>query len=543
MTSGSVGSGSVAGTARAHSSTTMDDSCCSSISSSIDSIDRVLQFNNNTSISSTDESFDLIVSSPSSSSVGSVSTAPLAKTVSSQQEDSTLVPRQQPLAAVCSKEQQLLQPTASLLKGKNNNSLSSLDMSTSSQESLYDVQDLSSVSVSSGGSSSLAAAAATAKVAATCGNSNESTLTSVQGLEKDISQKQAAPKQAPAADKPPRVRKTSWIASIGGGHPKVADGSSSSTLTAGNSGIGSGGSTYSPAVEKLLAIFSPSNLFSSNKSSPPSSECGTVPVGSTVAGTLGSGGAGKENSGPPVNPPARKESPMGGLFRWTTKSSSTAKDEEKVLKVNISPENTITPQGQGQGLFQQQQQHSPQSVAATYNVDNIPSQLKAEIKENISPENTITNSKLLLNPSSSPTTVQPVVTGATAGVMPAAAATVVPIHPKVIFHLGDDYDESEDDIDTITNKYGGKPSSQQPPTPSLGTSTSGTEGSPSPSVVLMHTSHLGQLARDSLTTMFKNPSLASQDSIRSMDSLTEMAAAEQQQQKPAAPQEDNTQAQ
>lgn len=240
---------------------------------------------------------------------------------------------------------------------------------------------------------------------------------------------------------------------------------------------------------------------------------------------------------------------MGGLFRWTTKSSSTAKDEEKVLKVNISPENTITPQMPAQGLLQQQQQlqqHSPQAAAAAYNVDNIPSQLKAEIKENISPENTITNSKLLLNPSSSPTTVQPVVTGATAGVMPAVAATVAPVHPKVIFHLGDDYDESEDDIDTITNKYGGKPSSHPTPTPSLGTSSTGSttsvEGSSSPSVVLMHTSHLGQLARDSLTTMFKNPSLASQDSIRSMDSLTEMAAAEQQQQQKSAPHED-TQAQ
>lgn len=506
-----------AGTARAHSSTTMDDSCCSSISSSIDSIDRVLQFNNNTSISSTDESFDLIVSSPSSSSlsVGSVSTAPLAKTVlSSQQEDSTLVPRQQPMANTM-----LLQP-ASLLKGKNN-SLSSLDMSTSSQESLYDVQDLSSVSVSSGGSSSLTAAAAAAAAAtktATCGNSNESTLTSVQGLEKDISQKQAASvKQTPQAEKPPRVRKTSWIASIGG-HPKVADSGGSSTLAAGN--IVSG-STYSPAVEKLLAIFSPSNLFSSSKSSPPSSECGTVPVGSVVAGTLGTT-TGKENATPAPTQPVRKESPMGGLFRWTTKSSSAAKDEEKVLKVNISPENTITPQAmQAQGHLQQQQQHSPQPAAAAYNVDNIPSQLKAEIKENISPENTITNSKLLLNPSSSPTTTT------TTTVQPVVVLPAVPVvHSRPIFHLGCD----EDDIDAITNKYGGKTASYQaPPSSAEGTS---------PAAVSMNTSHLGQLARDSLTTIFRNPALASQESIRSMDSLTEMTAAEvqqqqQQQQKPA----------
>ncbi|KAL9694258.1 hypothetical protein quinque_013543 [Culex quinquefasciatus] len=552
MTSGSGGVGP--GSARAHSSTTMDDSCCSSISSSIDSIDRVLQFNNNTSISSTDESFDLIVSSPSSSSlsVGSVSTAPLAKT------DSTLVPRQQP--TVIEPGNNLLLQPASPLKGKNA-SLSSLDMSTSSQESLYDVHDLSSsVSVSSGGSSSLAAAAAAGTAATTgtktsaAGNSNESTLTSVQGLEKDASLKQATScKQAPA-EKPPRVRKTSWIASIGGGsHPRVADSGGASTIAPASTG-----NTYSPAVEKLLAIFNPTNLFSSSKSSPPSSECGTVPAHS-AGGTLGSATmtttTGKENSTPASapHPPVRKESPMGGLFRWTTKSSSSAKDEEKVLKVNISPENTITPQmPQIQGHLQQ---HSPQSMVAaaatatTYNVDNIPSQLKAEIKENISPENTITNSKLLLNPSSSPTsTVQPAVA---IGVLPAAtaaAAPVAPVHPKVIFRLGDDYDESEDDIDTLTSKYGGGGGKPTLLGASIGTTT--TEGSSpvpqSAAAVLMHTSHLGQLARDSLTTMFKNPSLASQDSIRSMDSLTEMAAAEQQlqqqlQPKPAAT--DDTQAQ
>lgn len=542
MTSGSAGPGSGTGTARAHSSTTMDDSCCSSISSSIDSIDRVLQFNNNTSISSTDESFDLIVSSPSSSSlsVGSVSTAPLVKTASLQQEDSTLVTPQQPATEstpmATAGNTLLVQPT--ILLGGKDNSLSSLDISTSSQESLYDVQDLSLVSVSSGGSSSLVGGGACLK-AATCGNSNESTLTSVQGLEKDNGQKQAAAatgKQV-SSEKPPRVRKTSWIASIGG-HPKVAD---SSTFPTGGSNIGSG-SAYSPAVEKLLAIFSPSNLFSSNKSSPPCSECGTVPVGS--AGNTGT--AGKENTTSASHPPARKESPMGGLFRWTTKSSSTAKDEEKVLKVNISPENTITPQMQGHLL----QQHSPQSAAAAYNVDNIPSQLKAEIKENISPENTITNSKLLINPSPSPTTVQHVAAAAIAAV-PAATATVVPTHPKVIFHLGDDYDESEDDIDTLTTKFGGG----KQPSSLLGTSTgstttnssgisigSATTAEGSPGTILMNTSHLGQLARDSLVTMFKNPALASQDSIRSMDSLTELATVEAQQQPPKPPTED-TQAQ
>lgn len=221
---------------------------------------------------------------------------------------------------------------------------------------------------------------------------------------------------------------------------------------------------------------------------------------------------------------------MGGLFAWTSKSS---KDEEKVLKVNVSPENTITPQQQHQvGISQ----HSPQ--LPVFSVENISSQLKAEIKENISPENTITN-KLLVNPPPSSQVL-------TSPVQAPAATVAGSSHPKVIFHLGGDYEDSEDDIDTLTSKFGGgttvvNPLSHPPLSLSmLGTSAGSTttnssgisigsstmaEGSPIPGsgVAILQTSHLGQLARDSLTTMFKNSSLTSQDSIRSMDSLAEMA--------------------
>lgn len=221
---------------------------------------------------------------------------------------------------------------------------------------------------------------------------------------------------------------------------------------------------------------------------------------------------------------------MGGLFHWT----KSTKDEEKVLKVNISPENTIVPQ-QFHPVSHSQQ--SPQLPA--FSVDNIPSQLKAEIKENISPENTITN-KLLINPPPSSQAIAPVST-----TVPAVATAVGSAHPKVIFRLGDDYDDSEDDIDTLTSKFGGggggsggnSADLHKPLSSILGTSTGSTttnssgisissnmaEGSPIPSVGgIQQTSHLGQLARDSLTTMFKNASLTSQDSIRSMDSLAEM---------------------
>lgn len=228
---------------------------------------------------------------------------------------------------------------------------------------------------------------------------------------------------------------------------------------------------------------------------------------------------------------------MGGLFHW----SKSTKDEEKVLKVNISPENTIVPQ---QFYPVSHSQQSPQLAA--FSVDNMPSQLKAEIKENISPENTITN-KLLVNPPPSSQAIAPVST-----VVPVAAAAVATAvgspHPKVIFRLGDDYDDSEDDIDTLTSKFGGgggggsggNPDLHKPLSSILGTSTGSTttnssgisissnmaEGSPIPAVAgILQSSHLGQLARDSLTTMFKNESLTSQDSIRSMDSLVEMTEA------------------
>lgn len=496
------------GPARTHSAN-MDDSYCSSISSSIDSMDNVNY--NNTSISSTDESFDLVVSSPSSSSksVGSVSTAPLVKAASTtqQQEDSTLIAEQLPSTLSSSPQLQPLEQltnttikeapslaSANLLKVKNN-SLSSLEMSTSSQESLFDVQDLSSVS-SSGGSSSLVGGGRLA-VPANSGNSNESTLTSIQSLEKDKSAVTGKQLQ----EKPARVRKSSWIASIGN-HPRAAD--TSSLVASGTSGSSSS-SGYSPAIEKLLSIFSPSNLFSSNKSSPPSSDCGPIPAGATSGG--------KDNTATAPHPPQRKESPMGGLFQW----SKSSKDEEKILKVNVSPDSTITPQSHMQ----------PSSQLSAHNVDTvISSQLRAA--ENISSESTLT-SKSLANLPAAP---QPAVIS--------TAAT----HPKVIFRLGDDYDESEDDIDTLTSKYGGTGGigiatdfSKLLPhqTSLLGTSAGSTttnssgisissdhaEGSPIPPSI-MHTSHLGQLARDSLTTMFKNPSLTSQDSIRSMDSLTEM---------------------
>uniref|UniRef100_A0A6E8V9W9 Protein phosphatase 1 regulatory subunit 37 n=1 Tax=Anopheles coluzzii TaxID=1518534 RepID=A0A6E8V9W9_ANOCL len=592
-----------------------DDSCCSSISSnSIESIDNA-HFNLNTSISSTDESFDLIVNSPppvTTSAIASNSFVqlPAGGTVSCSsevspnvssisripEEESTLIARQ---SASCGGEP----PKATLDAPASFSSSSMVHVPlASSQESLYDVHDLSGSSNSStaavanlaptgklqpppptvtalppvpttfsGGSvlpmpNTTGAAPGAATLSAGGNNSNESTLTSVQNLEREPT----VTKPASHSEKPPRVRKTSWILGGSGSSHKHADSSSSggSTPTPGG-----GGSGYPPAIEKLLSIFHPSNLFSSSKASSASSA--SPPPSAAQDGS---------------QPPSRKESPMGGLFYWahhgagsgnssntsanTSPTSAGKKEADRAaaLKVNVSPETTLTPQqlqplqNQAQVMAQLQSSSSHPQQQQHHSAERMPRQLKVEMKENISPENTITN-KLLLS-SNAPAAGVDVSTVLIAPSSPApAAAPIVNVAPattayaKVIFQLGGDYDESEDDIDTLTSRYGNHPGlgggggGQSGPSSLLGGSTtsnssgisigsgtsagemmSGSGGmlavSPSPSTTsgqsatsdtVVVLSHLGQLARDSLS-MFKNPSLTSQDSIsiRSMDSLTEI---------------------
>uniref|UniRef100_A0A182VLL5 Uncharacterized protein n=1 Tax=Anopheles merus TaxID=30066 RepID=A0A182VLL5_ANOME len=520
-----------------------DDSCCSSISSnSIESIDNA-HFNLNTSISSTDESFDLIVNSPPpvttsaiASSIfvqlpagGAVScSSEVSPNVSSisriPEEESTLIARQ---SVSCGGEP----PKATLDAPASFSSSSMVHVPlASSQESLYDVHDLSGSSNSSsaavtnlaptvkpqppppavttlppvlttfsGGSvlptpNTTGAAPGAATLSAGGNNSNESTLTSVQNLEREPT----VTKPASHSEKPPRVRKTSWILGGSGSSHKHTDSSSSggSTPTPGG-----GGSGYPPAIEKLLSIFHPSNLFSSSKASSASSA--SPPPSAAQDGS---------------QPPSRKESPMGGLFYWahhgvgsgnssntsanTSPTSAGKKEADRAaaLKVNVSPETTLTPQqlqplqNQAQVMAQLQSSSSHPQHQQQHSAERMPRQLKVEMKENISPENTITN-KLLLS-SNAPAGVDvSTVLIAPSSPAPVAAAPIVNVAPattayaKVIFQLGGDYDDGQ-------------------------SATSDT-------VVVL--SHLGQLARDSLS-MFKNPSLTSQDSIsiRSMDSLTEI---------------------
>ena len=367
---------------------TLDDSF-SSNSSSIDSNDM-------------DNSFDLIVTSPSLSSTEDTLTHHNNKNFNNN-----------------------------LLKIKNN-SLSSLDISTSSQESLYGIHDMSTTSVSTTSSSLsnvlLAESSMPVPNRIPLSASNDSTLTS--GQQQNLDKK--------ATDKPPRVRKTSWISPIisGGGQSEKKE-----------------NTTSSGAIEKLLGLFQhPGTFFSSksssNQSSPPSSE--TIP---TTA-------------------PVRKESPMGGLFNWGSK-----KEEDHVSKVlrNTSPDNTIT----SNTAIQQQQ-----------NIEDIPKQLKVEMKENISPENTIT--------------------------IPSGT------NSKVIFKLGsnndDEEDESEDDIDTITNKYCGitnfKSNKLATSSSGISSSSAGSDGSPT---ILGQS--VGLIARDSLSILKASNTSSSMDSMQSIDSL------------------------
>ncbi|XP_058056081.1 serine-rich adhesin for platelets [Anopheles bellator] len=547
----------------------MDDSCCSSISGSIDSIDNA-NFNN-TSLSSADESFDVLTASGSPQPQAVVTARSLAAASNSSAatrpyEESTLIPRTTAIDGNKDTRSPSVVVVGMPLQG------------ASSQESLYDVHDLSASSNSSSLSATnwtlgtkppLPTTTPAPAVLAPTSHSNESTLTSTQHLEKEAKPSGGSPVAEKVAA--PRVRKTSWIHThIGGGGSaassanKQTDSSSSGGSTPTPSG---GGSGYPPAIEKLLSLFNPSNLFSSSKSSsvsPPNVDAGAPAV------------AGGGQHGGSSQPPSRKESPMGGLFYWahggggsnagsnnstitnSPSSSGHKKDDDRVLKVNVSPESTPVQQ-QLHPLQNQTQTHHPLQAdrAPSVNqqqqsVEHMPPQMKVEMKENISPENTITNKLLTSVATTAGSTGEPIALVATNPVPMATAP-----HARVIFQLGGDYDESEDDIDTLTNKYGNATvgghyygSHQSGASSLIGSTTSNSSGisvgsamsagegagcggrvaSPSANTTgerqtesTVGLSHLGQLARDSLS-IFKNPSLTSQDSmsIRSMDSLPEM---------------------
>lgn len=247
---------------------------------------------------------------------------------------------------------------------------------------------------------------------------------------------------------------------------------------------GKGDSVYPATLDKLMSIFQhPSNLFFTNRSDVAKKE-------------------------PPVNqenkPPSRKESPMGGLFAWSKKENSPEEHEFKPitepilpnlpkitkspLQPNVSPENTIT----------------DDAVA----IDTMPIKLVQEMKENISPEHTVTA-----------TSVANLQT-------PAHNSPIAVLRDKVRFEVGGNDDEDDDDDDD--NDDDDNNASEGHPEDSVKCGQSSVGGSSPirhPQIGVIGKT-LGQITRDSMSIL-KGAANNSQDSIRSLESLSEIVYEEQ----------------
>lgn len=246
----------------------MDDSCSSF--SSLDSIDRGQSF-------SSVESFDLIRENKLASDV--------AARKLSQQSKQTIVSINASNSSIDSVESH-----------KFDANVSSLEASTCSNDSIYGSQELPVLKISS----------------------NEGTLTNspVSPCSKEItlSDGDTLSPKLDTDKKQERVRKTSWISR--------------------------GGDAVPATLDKLLSIFHhPSNLFFTRSNN---------------------GDASRKESPQPSpqsdsKSPSRKESPMGGLFTWTKRDNSlddksptmesattnTVKSAKSPLQSNISPEATL----------------------------------------------------------------------------------------------------------------------------------------------------------------------------------------------------------
>lgn len=250
------------------------------------------------------------------------------------------------------------------------------------------------------------------------------------------------------------------------------------------------GDAVPATLDKLLSIFHhPGNLFftrSNNGDAANKKE--TSPQATTPLQQ-------QENK-----PPSRKESPMGGLFAWTKKenvfdecdnrsmsadalatlSASSVKLLKSPLQSNVSPEHTI---------------NAVDSVA----IDAIPIKLKQDVKENISPEHTVTvDSMTNLQAKPVPLPATP----------PTHERNVAP--EKVHFEVGGNEDE-DDEEDALEQALA---ASQQ-------------HSVHMQNVALGRALTLGQITRDSLSIL-RGSSNNSQDSMRSLESLSEIVFEDEQ---------------
>ncbi|XP_055323374.1 mucin-5AC [Sitodiplosis mosellana] len=345
---------------------------------------------------------------------------------------------------------------------KADNNPSSLEASTCSNDSIYGSQEFPVLKISS----------------------NEGTLTNspVSPCSGDIAANEKDSLSPKPDDKQQRVRKTSWI---------------------------SRGDAVPATLDKLLSIFHhPSNLFFTRSSN------GDVPKQ-------------QQTQGQDCNkPPSRKESPSG-LFAWSKKENvfdevgdskpssgsgggfgigtgndvvAQQKTAKSPLQSNMSPENTIT--------------------ADSVGIEAIPIQLKQDVKENVSPEHTVTaDSMANLQLKSIATQTASTDVGPKAEKIPMDMEQQQQVlkNEKVHFEVGGDDDEDEYD-ETNKIEYAGV---------QVNTSEGSHQHHHHQSNATIAANHmgkafgLGQITRDSLSIL-KGSSNNSQDSMRSLESLSEI---------------------
>lgn len=514
----------------------MHDSCCSSISSSIDSIDCMLHTDlGNASMSSTD-SFDMIMKPviiDSKSTSHNMKQGLHNKNNRNNNKNKTGLQSQQRI----------------------NNSLSSLDMSTSSQESLnhfgcmdsesdsqsinMDINDVINVDTSDDNTHSIENIIDDENhLPSRIISSNEGTLTNspcdetIKHISDDDNIIDIKNKDFVQPEKQPRVRKTSWIQPI----INKCDNSDNnlsyliSPTTTTSVPTVTTSNNYPATLDKLLSLFQhPGSLFQ-RAPDPVLSKKESI---TTIKDD-------KEQ-----NQPTRKESPMGGLFAWAQGNSckkNTQVVEQQTPSPTLSPQQTqttmlpeqttiqspiqITPPLQlNINVLQQSQQPvsatmSPESTVTNNspNIELIPidnlaitAKIKSELKENISPENTITSSTVsdIVNIKILKENVQ--------------EQQLSPNSRKVVFKVGDIDPDDDEDFDEIAEIMDEQSESSGA---TLRTNTRYNSGTASENINICNTEHsgltLGQITRDSLSILKGNGG-SSQDSMRSLDSLNEMS--------------------
>lgn len=291
-------------------------------------------------------------------------------------------------------------------------------------------------------------------------------------------------------DRQQRVRKTSWI---------------------------SRGDTVPATLDKLLSIFHhPGNLFfpRSNNGDAIKKEMTSAQQQLYSTQIQTSPQPNQSNQQCDNKPPSRKESPMGGLFAWSKK--------ENVFDELGADSNKLSPQdgGANQKLNKSplQSNMSPENTLATdtVNLESIPIQLKQDVKENTSPEHTVTadsmanlQAKLL----SATSAANVAISSDRGDDMPTEKEEIV---EKVHFEVGGDEDDDDDNSCGESKLYTSDlhQHNRTNPNEQMNYITCNTSGKT-----------LGQITRDSLSILKLRNSNNSQDSMQSLDSLSEVDVA------------------